>query len=245
MAYSNPVPERKKSIKTKQKIRHTELKPKKSAHKKRTKPQIAIIKERFLTHYPCAKTELAYRNLYELLVCVMLSAQCTDKRVNIVTPALFARYPSIQALAAADLSELKHLIKSISFFNNKAANLLTMAHQVLERFNGEIPTTQEALKSLAGVGQKTANVVLIEYCGANVMAVDTHVFRVAHRLGLSAAKTPKETESDLTKAFLTHLADLHQAFVLFGRYICKALKPECSECFVQEFCITRSNFKPS
>ena len=204
---------------------------------KRSKAQIATIKARFLSHYPQAKTELIYRNIYELLVCVMLSAQCTDKRVNLVTPALFARYPSVRALAQANVEEVKELIKSISFFNNKAKHLCQMANQVLEQFGGEIPTTQAELKSLAGVGQKTANVVLLEYCQANVMAVDTHVFRVSHRLALSNAKTPEKTEQDLEKAFVTDLSALHQAFVLFGRYTCKALKPQCANCFVQEFCL--------
>lgn len=175
----------------------------------------------------------------------MLSAQCTDKRVNIVTPALFAKYPTPELLAKSDISEVKELIKSISYFNTKASNLIKMANQVMEKFDGKIPSTQEELKSLSGVGQKTANVVLIEYFEANYMAVDTHVFRTSHRLGLSKAKSAIATEEDLTKAFKTDLSILHQAFVLFGRYICKAIKPECQNCFVQEFCISKSNFKPA
>lgn len=212
--------------------------------KKATKAQIAEIKSLFLQHYANAKTELHYNNLYELLVCVMLSAQCTDKRVNIVTPAFFTRFPNIATLANAPLEEIKELIKSISFFNNKATNLKKMATQVLQEYGGEIPTTQEALKSLAGVGQKTANVVLIEFFEANFMAVDTHVFRTSHRLGLSDATTALQTESELTKAFKDHLCMLHQAFVLFGRYICKAQKPLCQECFVQHLCKSTQNFKP-
>lgn len=212
--------------------------------KKATKAQIAEIKSLFLQHYANAKTELHYNDLYELLVCVMLSAQCTDKRVNIVTPAFFARFPNITTLANAPLEEIKELIKSISFFNNKATNLKKMATQVLQEYGGEIPTTQEALKSLAGVGQKTANVVLIEFFEANFMAVDTHVFRTSHRLGLSDATTALQTESELTKAFKDHLCVLHQAFVLFGRYICKAQKPLCQECFVQHLCKSTQNFKP-
>lgn len=216
----------------------------KTTPKLATKAQIAEIKALFLQHYADAKTELRYTNLYELLVCVMLSAQCTDKRVNIVTPALFARFPNVSALANAPLEEIKELIKSISFFNNKATNLKKMATQVMQEHNGEIPTTQEALKSLAGVGQKTANVVLIEFFEANFMAVDTHVFRTSHRLGLSRATTALQTESDLTKAFKDHLSTLHQAFVLFGRYICKAQKPLCQECFAQHLCKSTQNFKP-
>lgn len=210
-----------------------------------TSNDIDAIKSRFLAHYPNAKTELVYKNVYELLVCVMLSAQCTDKRVNIVTPALFARYPTIKTLANANIDELKELIKSVSFFNNKATNLIKMANQVKNEFRGEIPSTQEELKSLAGVGQKTANVVLIESKEANVMAVDTHCFRVAHRLGISQSKTASQTEADLTTAFKDNLATLHQGFVLFGRYICKAIKPLCQQCFVEEFCLSKSNFKPA
>lgn len=213
--------------------------------KKPNPKSISTIKSRFLEHYPNAKTELVYKNVYELLVCVMLSAQCTDKRVNIVTPALFARYPNPNELSKANIDELKELIKSVSFFNNKATNLVKMATQVMSDFGGEIPSTQEGLKSLAGVGQKSANVVLIESKQANVMAVDTHCFRVAHRLGLSHAKSAIETEADLTNAFRDNLATLHQAFVLFGRYICKAIKPLCQQCFLQEFCLSNSNFKPA
>lgn len=213
--------------------------------KRPTKQDIATIKALFLANFNNAKTELVYHNLYELLVCVMLSAQCTDKRVNIVTPKLFKAYPNIEALAHAPIEKLKDLIKSVSFFNNKAKHLKSMANQVLSRHNGEIPTTQEALKSLDGVGQKTANVVLIEYFEANYMAVDTHVFRVSHRLGLSNAKSALETEKELSSLFQTHLATLHQAFVLFGRYTCKALKPLCQECFVAPFCQNTRNFKPN
>ncbi|SQB98978.1 endonuclease III [Helicobacter fennelliae] len=203
------------------------------------------IKALFLQHYHNAKTELIYHNIYELLVCVILSAQCTDKRVNIVTPALFAKYKSPKELAKADINDVKELIKSVSFFNNKAHNLIKMAQQVVNDFGGEIPTNRDELKTLAGVGQKTANVVLIEYFEANFMAVDTHVFRVSHRLGLSVAKSALETEKDLSALFKDNLSVLHQGFVLFGRYVCKAIKPQCQECFVKDFCITRSNFKPA
>lgn len=202
------------------------------------------LKRLFLLAYPNPKTELRYQNLYELLVSVMLSAQCTDKRVNLITPALFSSYPTPAHLANANLDELKILISSCSFFNNKATNLIKMAKQVISKFDGEIPHTQEELKSLAGVGQKTANVVLIEYFEQNFMAVDTHVFRVSHRLGLTQAKTPLKTEQELVKLFQNDLSALHQAFVLFGRYVCKALKPECQNCFVHEFCKNTKNFKP-
>ncbi|TWO29739.1 endonuclease III domain-containing protein [Campylobacter lanienae] len=202
----------------------------------RSKRDIDRIKALFLEHFSGAKTELHFRNLYELLVAVMLSAQCTDKRVNLITPALFREYPDIKALANANLMSLKLLINSCSFFNNKAVNLIKMANSVMSDFNGEIPLDEKSLVKLAGVGQKTAHVVLIEYQEANLMAVDTHVFRVSHRLGISAAKTPQATEIDLVKAFKTNLNTLHQAMVLHGRYTCKAIKPKCDECFLKELC---------
>ncbi|ENJ8802631.1 TPA: endonuclease III [Campylobacter coli] len=194
------------------------------------------IKELFLKHFDKPTTELKFSNLYELLVCVMLSAQCTDKRVNLIAPELFKAYPDITSLANANLSSLKTYIQSCSFYNNKAQNLIKMAQSVRENFNAEIPLDEEKLKSLAGVGQKTAHVVLIEWCGANCMAVDTHVFRVSHRLGLSKAKTPEATEEDLTRIFKDNLNYLHQAMVLFGRYTCKAKKPLCKECFLNHLC---------
>ncbi|HEB7716873.1 TPA: endonuclease III [Campylobacter coli] len=194
------------------------------------------IKELFLKHFDKPTTELKFSNLYELLVCVMLSAQCTDKRVNLITPELFKAYPDIKSLANANLSSLKTYIQSCSFYNNKAQNLIKMAQSVCENFNAQIPLEEEKLKSLAGVGQKTAHVVLIEWCGANCMAVDTHVFRISHRLGLSKAKTPEATEEDLTRIFKDNLNYLHQAMVLFGRYVCKAKKPLCKECFLNHLC---------
>jgi len=211
--------------------------------KQATKNEIKEIKKLFLEQYPDSVTELNYKNLYELIVSVLLSAQCTDKRVNIITPALFAKYPSTKELANANLDDVKELLKSCSFFNNKAKNLIALAKMIEDDFNGEIPLEQKELIKLAGVGQKTANVVLIEYTGAHLMAVDTHVFRVAHRLGLSKAKNVKDTEADLVKKFKTNLHQLHQAMVLFGRYKCKALKPECEDCFLSHLCKTKESFK--
>ena len=202
----------------------------------RTKKEINLIKELFLKHFDKPVTELKFKNLYELVVCVMLSAQCTDKRVNLITPTLFSEFPDIKSLSKANLNSLKLLINSCSFFNNKAENLIKMAKSVMQNFGGEIPLNKKDLMSLAGIGQKTANVVLIEFKGENLMAVDTHVFRVSHRLDLSKAKTPELTEIDLTKAFKTELNYLHQAMVLFGRYTCKAVKPNCKECFLNEIC---------
>ncbi len=208
-----------------------------------TKKEIEEIKALFLEHYPDSLTELNYNNIYELLVAVMLSAQCTDKRVNIITPSLFEAYPTPIELANANLDDVKLYIKSCSFFNNKAKNLIKMAQSVIENYNGEIPQDTKELVKLAGVGQKTANVVMIEYRGANLMAVDTHVFRVAHRLGLSDDKTAIKTEETLTKKFKTDLHRLHQAMVLFGRYKCKAVKPECDGCFMEKYCRTSETFK--
>jgi endonuclease III len=205
----------------------------------RNKKEIIIIKNLFLKHFKDAKSELKFNNLYELLVCVMLSAQCTDKRVNLITPELFKAYPDIKSLANANLSSVKLLINSCSFFNNKAENLIKMAKSVISEFGGEIPTTQKELMGLAGVGQKTAHVVMIEHFGSNLMAVDTHVFRVAHRLRLSRGKTPEAVELDLTKTFKTQLNTLHQAMVLFGRYTCKAIKPNCKECFLNDLCSSK------
>ena len=207
------------------------------------KEQIDEIKELFLKHYPDSVTELNYKNLYELILSVLLSAQCTDKRVNIITPKLFEKYPSTKELAQADLDDIKEIIKSCSFYNNKAKNMLALAKMVEEKFDGEIPLNQKDLVKLPGVGQKTANVVLIEYTGANLMAVDTHVFRVAHRLGLTNKKTALETEADLTKKFKTNLHQLHQAMVLFGRYICTAKNPKCDECFLTNYCKSKEGFK--
>ncbi|MFA6760610.1 MAG: endonuclease III [Sulfuricurvum sp.] len=211
--------------------------------KQATKNEIQEIKKLLLEHYAGAITELEYTNVYELLVAVMLSAQCTDKRVNIITPKLFEIYPTPAKLARANLADLKSIINSCSFFNNKAKNLITMAQKVMSDFDGEIPLNQDDLMSLDGVGQKSANVVLIEYTGANLMAVDTHVFRVSHRLGLSRDKTAIATELTLSKKLKSDLHTLHQAMVLFGRYTCKAKNPQCGECFLASYCKSREVFK--
>jgi len=211
--------------------------------KKATKKEIEEIKALFLKHYPDSVTELEYQNLYELLISVMLSAQCTDKRVNLITPALFEAYPDPVSLANANLDEVKSYINTCSFFNNKAKNLIKMAQSVVENYDDAIPLERDELVKLAGVGQKTANVVMIEYTGANLMAVDTHVYRVAHRLGLSDAKTATKCEEELSRKFKTDLHLLHQAMVLFGRYRCKALKPECEGCFMAAHCKTTQTFK--
>jgi len=211
--------------------------------KKATKKEITEIHQLFIDKYSDAVTELVYKNAYELVVAVALSAQCTDKRVNIITPDFFAAYPDTATLAKADLDEIKAFINSCSFFNNKAKNLLAMAKRVQEVYNGEIPMNEKDLQTLGGVGQKTANVVMIEYTGANLMAVDTHVFRVSHRLGLSDDKTAIKTEATLVRKFKNNLHALHQGMVLFGRYICKAKNPDCEKCFLTEYCRTTESFK--
>ncbi|WP_121628712.1 endonuclease III [Poseidonibacter antarcticus] len=213
--------------------------------KKATKKEIEILKEAFIGKYSDAVTELAYKNDYELLIAIILSAQCTDKRVNIITPALFEKYPTVYELADASLDEVKELLKSCSFFNNKSKNIIKMAQSVIENYDGEIPHIQKELMKLAGVGNKTANVFMIEFEGANLMAVDTHVFRVSHRLGLSDGKTVEITEADLVKKLKGHdLHIFHQAMVLFGRYICKAVKPDCDNCLFPHVCKTKKSFKP-
>ncbi|WP_298834781.1 endonuclease III [uncultured Campylobacter sp.] len=210
----------------------------------RSKKDILEIKKRILQNFAEERSELKFKDTYQLLVCVMLSAQCTDKRVNLITPRFFAEFPSVAELAKANLASVKLLISSCNFYNNKAVNLIKMAQAVVSDFDGVVPLDEAGLKSLAGVGQKTAHVVLLEGAGANVMAVDTHVFRVAHRLGLSRAKTPELTERDLSEAFKTDLGKLHQGMVLFGRYTCKAIKPNCKECFLNELCSSKDKNFP-
>lgn len=208
-----------------------------------TKKEIQEIASLLSSRYTDAVTELNYKNEYELLVAVMLSAQCTDKRVNIITPALFERYASVHELCKAELSDVKRFISSCSFFNNKAQNLIEMAKRVVEVYGATIPLNAKDLATLAGVGQKTANVVMIEYTGANLMAVDTHVFRVSHRLGLSDDKSALQTEATLSVKLKSNLNVLHQAMVLFGRYICKAKNPQCDECFLTAYCKSKESFK--
>ncbi len=211
--------------------------------KKATKKDIEFIKEQFVKNYSDAVTELNYTNDFELLIAIILSAQCTDKRVNIITPALFEKYSTPKELEKASLEDVKELLKSCSFFNNKAKNIIKMAKSVQEDYDGIIPHDTKKLIKLAGVGNKTANVFMIETDGANLMAVDTHVFRVSHRLGLSDAKTVEKTEEQLVKKLKDDLHIFHQAMVLFGRYICKAVKPECEKCFLKEVCKTSKTFK--
>lgn len=187
---------------------------------------------------PDAETELHYDNTYELLVAVILSAQCTDKRVNMVTPDLFRRYPDIPSLAKAEYDDVFALIRSISFPGNKSRHLIGMAQMVTERFGGEIPMTVEELVQLPGVGRKTANVITSVVDKQPNMAVDTHVFRVSARIGLTVgAKNPLQTELQLIKFIPKDLVYIfHHWLILHGRYICVARNPKCGECGLRPVC---------
>lgn len=194
--------------------------------------------ERFRREMPEAATELIYSNPYELLVAVILSAQCTDKRVNMVTPALFEAYPDAAALADAEDIDVYNLIKSVSYPNNKTKSLTGMARALCERFGGEVPSTMDDLLSLPGVGRKTANVILSVIFGQAAMAVDTHVFRVSERIGLTTgSKTPLATEKALVKYIPEELIPkAHHWLILHGRYVCKARRPDCLNCFLTSVC---------
>lgn len=194
--------------------------------------------ELFQENMPVAETELHYGNPYELLVAVILSAQCTDKRVNMVTPALFEAYPSPEALAAAKPEEIYEYIKSVSYPNNKARSLSGMARMLVGEYGGEVPHDFDKLMALPGVGRKTANVILSVIWGESTMAVDTHVFRVSERIGLTTgSKTPLATEKALLSHIPTELVPkAHHWLILHGRYVCKARRPECPDCFLKEVC---------
>jgi endonuclease-3 len=192
----------------------------------------------FEQHMPVAETELHYGNPFELLVAVILSAQCTDKRVNLVTPPLFARFPDAESLAAAAPEEVFTYIRSVSYPNNKAKHLVGMANMLLHDFGGVVPDTVEQLVKLPGVGRKTANVIASVVYEKPAMAVDTHVFRVSARLGLTtAAKTPLQTEQQLVKYIPENrLAVAHHWLILHGRYVCTARTPQCDKCQLTAYC---------
>jgi len=197
-----------------------------------------LVLDRFEQMMPQAQTELHYRNPYELLVAVILSAQCTDKRVNIITPPLFDRYPTAAALAEAKREDVFELIKSCSYPNNKTTSLMGMAKMLTQRFGGTIPDSIDDLMQLPGVGRKTANVILSVIYDKPTMAVDTHVFRVAERIGLTTgSKTPLTTERQLVKNIpVDKVARAHHWLILHGRYVCKARKPLCDQCDIIEYC---------
>jgi endonuclease III len=203
------------------------------------KARYQFVIDYFQTHAPEAETELLYDNPYQLLVAVILSAQCTDKRVNITTPAIFEKYPDVQSLSKATFDELFPLIKSISYPNNKTKHLIGMANQVVDEFNGNIPMTVDELVKLPGVGRKTANVITSVIDQQPNMAVDTHVFRVSKRIGLvpATASTPLAVEKELVKNLpkeLIHKA--HHWLILHGRYICVARAPKCERCGLRPVC---------
>ena len=203
-----------------------------------TKERYEGIIEYFQQAMPVAESELNYRNPFELLVAVILSAQCTDKRVNMTTPALFEAYPSPQAMAEATAEDIFHYIKSISYPNNKAKHLAAMARMLCEEFGGEVPSDLKELQRLPGVGRKTANVMGAVIWNKEVMPVDTHVFRVSARIGLSVgAKTPRATELQLEKYIPSHLLPIaHHWLILHGRYTCLARKPKCDKCGITAYC---------
>ena len=187
---------------------------------------------------PVAESELHYRNPYELLVAVMLSAQCTDKRVNMVTPALFSAYPTAQAMAEASAEDIFGYIRSVSYPNSKAQHLAGMARMLMERFGGQVPDTVEQLTQLPGVGRKTANVVCAVIWQQPTMAVDTHIFRVSERIGLTTgSKNPLQTEKVLTAHIpASVIPKAHHWLLLHGRYVCTARKPHCATCGLRPLC---------
>jgi endonuclease-3 len=195
------------------------------------------VTEWFEKNMPSPQSELVYECPFQLVVAVILSAQCTDKRVNIVTPALFERYPDPLSMSRASYQDIFALIKSVTYPNNKSRHLVNMAKMLYEQFHGVVPDTPEQLMLLPGVGRKTANVIASIIYDKPVIAVDTHVFRVSRRLGLSNGKSPSEVEKDLTNNFPEYKrATAHHWLILHGRYVCVARKPKCDECGLSEFC---------
>ncbi len=202
----------------------------------------------FLEHVPVAETELYYENPFQLLVAVILSAQCTDKRVNLTTPAIFKQYPSPQKMSKASFEDLFPLIKSISYPNNKTKHLIGMSQLLLDNFGGEVPMTIKDLISLPGVGRKTANVITSVIDQQPNMAVDTHVYRVSRRIGLvpQTASTPLAVEKELIKnipSALVHKA--HHWLILHGRYACTARSPKCDDCGIKDYCKYYDKLKKS
>ncbi len=194
----------------------------------------------FEKNKPLPKSELDYKNPYQLLVAVILSAQCTDKRVNLTTPAFFKQFPKPELLAKADLETVYMLIKSISYPNNKAKNLIGMANVLVKEFKSKVPDDVDLLQKMPGVGRKTANVIASVIFNKPALAVDTHVFRVSARLGFTPnAKTPLETERELMKLVPSEkIPDFHHWIILHGRYVCTARAPKCEECGIRDFCLS-------
>ena len=203
-----------------------------------TKERYRRATEWFSANIETAETELHYASPFHLLIAVILSAQCTDKRVNMYTPEIFRRFPTPKDLAAASFEEVYGLIRSISFPNNKAKHLIGMASKLVEEFNSEVPSEPYELEKLPGVGRKTANVIASVIYDKPVIAVDTHVFRVSRRIGLSDSTTVEGVERDLTAGFAPELRPkAHHWLILHGRYVCTARKPKCQECGLQDICM--------
>ena len=201
------------------------------------KERFAAIVGWFAENRPVAETELHYANTFQLLVAVILSAQCTDRRVNLVTPPLFERFPTPADLASASFDDVFPYVKSVSYPNSKTRHLIAMASRLVADFGGEVPADIDALMTLPGVGRKTANVIASVVYDQPVIAVDTHVFRVAHRLGLSTGKTPLEVERDLERHIpVDRRAISHHWLILHGRYTCTARNPKCAECGLVDWC---------
>ncbi len=199
-----------------------------------------------LEHYrkalPKATTELQFGSAFQLLVATLLSAQCTDKRINQVTPELFAHYPTAREMAQADVEDVLRFIRSVSYPNAKATHLVAMSKQLVEKFGGEVPSDREQLQTLPGVGRKTANVIQAVWFGKPTMAVDTHVYRVSHRLGLvpRSANTPLKVEEHLVRHIpVDDIPNAHHWLLLHGRYICRSSRPLCGECPFDSFCPKR------
>jgi len=208
--------------------------------KRRVSRAVALLELQALeAAYPLAATALEYRSPFTLLIAVILSAQCTDARVNLTTPHLFAAYPTPQALGSAEQSDVEAIIKSCGFFRMKAKHIIAAAQAIATQYDGEVPRERDALEALPGVGRKTANVVLSVAFEEAALAVDTHVFRVAHRLGLTLGKTPRDVEDDVSKFVPREkLRHAHHWLILHGRAICKAPVPLCERCPVNELCPT-------
>lgn len=206
------------------------------------KDRYQYVLDHFRQEMPRVTTELEFGSAFQLLVATLLSAQCTDKRINMVTPALFARYPDARSMAAATVDEVYELIRSVSYPNAKAKHLVEMSCQLVERFNGEVPESAADLTSLAGVGRKTANVIRAVWFGKATMAVDTHVYRVSHRMGLvpATADSPRKVEDYLMANIPeADIPNAHHWLLLHGRYICKSAKPLCEQCFFNDHCPKR------
>lgn len=187
--------------------------------------------------YPNPDSELEYKSAFELLIAVILSAQCTDARVNKVTKVLFQKYDTPKALANANQAEVERIVYSCGFYHNKAKNIIECSRDILQKFDGKVPNNLEYMQQLAGVGRKTANVVYSLWFGGDAIAVDTHVFRVSNRLGIAKGKTPLEVEEQLMQNFdKAEWSKLHYRLVLFGRYHCKSQNPDCANCGMKEFC---------